>query len=167
MPWTDTLKIGDHPFIKHDTSIAYKIPPALFEPLSVLKELQDKDIMKKKQSVSPEIPDKIRKGYLVSKYKKSDIENFLCRQGIIPAIIGGLPTPNDCNDTIAIIAIATTEQHFMPCTLISFLLTPAVPEHRFWAKTRWTLMPKFTGYSEGTFRKILPAKTRLYLHKHV
>ena len=77
------LKQGEHPSITHDTVIAYKIPPALFESLSVLQKLQDNGIMKQRQPVSPEILSKIREGYLRSRYKKSDIENFLCRQGVL------------------------------------------------------------------------------------
>ena len=77
------LKTGDTSFITHDTVIVYKIPPAMFVPLSVLRKLQDKGTLTARQAVSDDILRKAREGYSKSRYQRDDVFQFLYRQKVV------------------------------------------------------------------------------------
>ena len=74
---------GDHQFVRHETVVVYKTPPAIFEPLAVVQKRLDLGDIKRKPPVSGELLEKIRKGYILSRYQRDDIFQFLYRQGAI------------------------------------------------------------------------------------
>ena len=77
------LKQGDHPFIDHDTVAVYRVPPALFGPLSDLQKSLDSGALKPSHPVSAVVLKRLREGYLKSRYQKDTIFQFLYRQGVI------------------------------------------------------------------------------------
>jgi len=72
-----TVDVGEHPFIERKTEVVYRMPPAIFTPLSELLHLP------RGENASTDLLAKLRAGYLKSKYQTDNITQFLFRQGVI------------------------------------------------------------------------------------
>ena len=77
------LRSNDHPFITHDSVIVYKIPPARLVTLQKLNQLKEQNILKERQSVSPELLKRIQEGYAKSRFWADRIYQLWFRQGLI------------------------------------------------------------------------------------
>ncbi|MCL2710729.1 MAG: hypothetical protein FWE95_07600 [Planctomycetaceae bacterium] len=77
------LRVGDHPFIKHDSVVVYKIPPADLVSQSTLDQWQSADILKPKPPVEASVLKRIQQGYVHSRYQTDRIYQLLCRQKFI------------------------------------------------------------------------------------
>ena len=77
------LHIGDHKFLRHDSVIVYKIPPAMLVSMTQLNQWKTDGILKDKTSVTSTILDRIRQGYADSRYLTDRVYQLLCRQGLI------------------------------------------------------------------------------------
>ena len=80
------LHIGDHPFIKHDSVVVYRIPPAELVSQSQLDQWKtDGRLTQSKNHVAVTEPvlTRIRQGYSQSRYCTDRVYQLLYRQGLV------------------------------------------------------------------------------------
>lgn len=75
------LDIGDHPFIKHRTCIAYDF--ARLAPLTTLVALRDRGLLTMNEPVSVELLDRIRQGISLSRRINVEHLMLMIEQGIL------------------------------------------------------------------------------------
>jgi hypothetical protein len=75
------LVVGDHPFVKHKTCIAYG--DAREAPLEALIQLRDAGQIRPSVAVSPELLDRIRRGVSLSKGIKVKYLELMLDQGLL------------------------------------------------------------------------------------
>ncbi len=75
------LDVGDHPFIKHKTCIAYEFAKAA--PLKNLITLRDRGLLEMSQPVSAELLEWIRQGVSLSRRVNVEHVNLMIEQGLL------------------------------------------------------------------------------------
>ncbi len=75
------LDVGDHPFIKHRTCIAYDF--AKVAPLKALLALRDQGLLSMGQPVSEELLERIRQGISLSRRINVEYVVLMIDQGLL------------------------------------------------------------------------------------
>ena len=81
-----TLQVGDHPFIRHDSVVVYRIPPAMLVSQSQLDQWKTQGRMRQKkiqESITASVLERMCKGYARSQYCTDRVYQILFRQGLI------------------------------------------------------------------------------------
>jgi len=77
------LHAGEHPFVKHDSVMVYKMPPAVLESLAQLNLWKEKGLLKFRHSVASDVLERIHQGYVQSRYCTDRVYQLLARQGLV------------------------------------------------------------------------------------
>ena len=80
------LREGDHPFIKHDSVVVYRIPPAELASLSLLNQWKsDGRLTQKKKHIpfTEAVLKRMRQGYCQSRYCTDRVYQLLFRQRLV------------------------------------------------------------------------------------
>jgi hypothetical protein len=75
------LDVGDHPFIKHKTCIAYEF--AKVAPLKTLVELRTQGLLVMSQPISVELLDRIRQGVSLSRRINVEYVDLMINQKLL------------------------------------------------------------------------------------
>ncbi|MGC8640981.1 MAG: hypothetical protein ACP5XB_14035 [Isosphaeraceae bacterium] len=76
------LKIGDHPFIRHDTCVAYDLAKVV--SLSQLEALSDSGMLIPDEPVSPQVLQRVRAAIWDSKQIAQEHVDLMNGQGLLP-----------------------------------------------------------------------------------
>ena len=77
------LRVGDHPFLHHDSVVVYKIPPAMLVSKTELDQWATDGILKDKAPITTAVLERIRRGYVESRYRTDRVYQLLFRQGLV------------------------------------------------------------------------------------
>ncbi len=73
--------MGDHPFIKHKTCIAYEF--AKVAPLKTLLDLRNQGLVVMSQPISVELLERIRQGVSLSRRINVEYVDMMINQGLL------------------------------------------------------------------------------------
>ena len=80
------LRVGDHPFLKHDSVVVYRIPPAELVSLSQLDQWKTDGRLtqgKNHTPVTDAVLERMRQGYSQSRYCTDRVYQLLFRQRLV------------------------------------------------------------------------------------
>ena len=80
------LRAGDHPFLRHDSVVVYRMPPARPVSLAQLKLLEADGILSQNKNTVPVAPlllERMRRSSAESRQLEDRVDQLLFRQGLV------------------------------------------------------------------------------------